>query len=227
MPAHAGSLQISPVIIDLQANQATTNLHLRNPSQAPLYGQIRVFRWDQASGEDTLTPTQDLAVSPPIMQIQAQGEQIVRLVRIDPKPTPSEQSYRVLVDEIPQNEEVSGNMIAIRLRYSVPIFIAASDDHPDTNPEESVRWRIQRRDNAWYLKAKNIGVKHAKVSTISLINAAGKEFPITSGLLGYALAGREREWRLELPPEANLNGALTIKTIINAQQFNFQTSVEN
>ncbi len=68
-------------MVDMSADANATGITLKNPGEKPLFGQVRVFRWDQASGEDTLTPTQDLVASPPLIQIGAHADQLVRLVR--------------------------------------------------------------------------------------------------------------------------------------------------
>lgn len=88
----AATLQISPVMVDMSADANATGITLKNPGEKPLFGQVRVFRWDQASGEDTLTPTQDLVASPPLIQIAAHADQLVRLVRTRAQPSAAEQA---------------------------------------------------------------------------------------------------------------------------------------
>jgi hypothetical protein len=43
--------------------------HLQNLGEAPVYGQVRVYLWEQKDGDDVLTPTQEVVASPPIIQI--------------------------------------------------------------------------------------------------------------------------------------------------------------
>ena len=120
---HAAVLQVSPVMVDFDANAMATGVTLRNPGDVPLYGQVRVFRWDQMAGEDQLANTDELIVSPPLIEIPAKGQQLVRLVRRTLQPIQTEQSYRLLIDEvaIPGEPKVPG--VTLRLRYSVPVFI--------------------------------------------------------------------------------------------------------
>ena len=79
--AHAASLQISPVMINLRAAQAATGISLQNAGDQPIYGQVRVFLWEKKNGDDVLTPTDELIASPPVMQIAAKSAQTIRLVR--------------------------------------------------------------------------------------------------------------------------------------------------
>ena len=54
---------------------------LRNPDAMPVYGQVRVYAWEQRGGDDVL-PTDEIQVSPPIIQVRPGGEQLVRLARV-------------------------------------------------------------------------------------------------------------------------------------------------
>ena len=97
-PAGAANLQISPVTITMRAEQSSAGITLQNLGDAPLFGQVRVFLWDQANGEEALTPTQELVASPPIVEIAANSRQTIRLVRTQAGPAPQERTYRVLID---------------------------------------------------------------------------------------------------------------------------------
>ncbi|MCG2597257.1 MAG: fimbria/pilus periplasmic chaperone, partial [Achromobacter sp.] len=101
VPARAATLQISPVLVDLPPQQSATGIMLRNPGITPIYGQVRVYAWDQAQGDDVLAPTEAIQASPPIIQVPPKGEQLVRLVRAGKDVAPLEQSYRLVIDEIP------------------------------------------------------------------------------------------------------------------------------
>lgn len=140
-PAHATSLQISPVRIDLPAGPGAAAITLRNASGAPIHAQVRVFRWTQADGADVLTPTDDAVASPPILRIAGNGEQMVRVVRpLDPvlrndastsAVPPTETAYRLLIDELPQREaQVDQSGVRVQLRYSVPVFAGTPADAP-------------------------------------------------------------------------------------------------
>ena len=83
--AHGANLQISPVSISFQPGQNAAGIQLQNNGDAPLYGQVRVYAWDQADGNDALTPTTALVASPPVIEIAPNSTQTVRLVRRDRK----------------------------------------------------------------------------------------------------------------------------------------------
>lgn len=212
-PAAAASLQISPVMINLRATQAATGISLQNDGDVAIYGQVRVFLWEQKGGDDVLTPTDELIASPPVMQIAPKSTQTIRLVRRSGvTDTGPERQYRVLIDEVPTTAEAREG-VAIKLQYSVPVFIAATA--PNVAPQ--LAWQFFKRDGAWYLRVTNSGSLHAQIGATTLTTPDGKQYDLSKGLLGYALAGRQREWRLALAPELKLDGALAIRANINTR----------
>jgi len=156
LDAQAASLQISPVSINLRANQAASGINLQNLGERPVYGQVRVFAWDQRNGEDVLTPTDELVASPPIIEVGAKGSQTIRLVRkggaaAGAAPGNPERTYRLLIDEIPREDEQASG-VAIRLQYSVPVFVAPVDEAAAPN----LAWSVLRKDNAWVLRVRTV-----------------------------------------------------------------------
>ncbi len=211
-PAYGASLQISPVLINLRPNQSAGSIVLQNLGERAIYGQVRVYAWEQRGGEDVLTPTDELVASPPIIEIAARTSQTIRLVRRGGASPGPERAYRLLIDEIPRNDEL-GNGVAIRLQYSVPVFVAPLDEAA----APALDWTVLRRDGAWMLQLKNSGSLHAQVGAATLVDGAGKEVELGKGLLGYALAGRTRAWRLALAPATALSGSVTIRADVNAR----------
>ena len=209
---HASSLQISPVMLELREGQGAAGITLRNPDDKPLYGQVRVFRWDQSIDDDSLTPTQELLASPPLIEIPAHGEQLIRLVRRATANPESEQTYRLLIDEIPPPDASTTSGVTIRLRYSVPVFVEPSGA-PAT---PIVSWHLRRDQKGWVLRAVNDGKRHAQISAVQLVNASGKAFVVEKGLLGYALSGRARQWHVELVADADLHAPLRVRATVNA-----------
>ncbi|MFG0233579.1 fimbria/pilus periplasmic chaperone, partial [Achromobacter sp. 413638] len=73
-PAGAATLQISPVMVDMAPQQGASGITLRNPDAMPVYGQVRVYAWEQRDGDDVLLPTDEIQVSPPIIQVPPRSE---------------------------------------------------------------------------------------------------------------------------------------------------------
>src|SRR5262245_24096746 len=91
--AEAASLRVSPVIIDLAAPTATSQISVFNDASKPINVQVRIFKWSQKNGNDVFEPADGVVVSPPITQLKPGGENMVRLVRTRKKPVSGEESY--------------------------------------------------------------------------------------------------------------------------------------
>ena len=62
--ASASGLQVSPVSLTLPATQNAEGLWLSNTGDAVVNAQVRAYRWTQEGGEDKLTPSRGLVISP-------------------------------------------------------------------------------------------------------------------------------------------------------------------
>jgi fimbrial chaperone protein len=212
VPAHAANLQISPVSIAFQPAQAAAGINLQNFGDAPLYGQVRVYAWDQKDGVDVLTPTADVVASPPIIEVAPGSTQTIRLVRRGGAEAGAERSYRILIDEIPRGDAGSG--VAIRLQYSVPVFVAPSA----AAAAPALAWSLARVNGDVVLRATNAGTLHAQVGATRVRTAGGQDIEVSKGLLGYALAGRTREWKLPQDKADALKGKMTVITTVNTRE---------
>lgn len=207
--ALGAALQISPVLVEIAPQQAASGIMLRNPGTTAIYGQVRIYRWEQTDGDDVLTATEEIQASPPIIQVPPGGEQLVRLVRTSKELAPLERGYRLVIDEIPDPATPGINGVVLRLRYSVPVFVAGAPP----SPEPELAWQATRAGDAWVLRLTNTGTRYAQVAALQVLNSAGKPVASIDGLVGYALAQRQREWRI--PAKQSAGGPVRIKALIN------------
>lgn len=219
LPVAAANLQISPVMINLRPGQGATGITLQNMGDATVYGQVRVYLWEQKDGDDVLSATQDVVASPPIIQIGPKSSQMIRLVRRSEQLPAGELYYRILIDEIPKDDSGPASGVDIRLRYSVPMFVLPADERGTP----VLAWAVFKKDGNWMLRVRNSGTQRAQIGALIISNAAGKQFDIAPGLFGYVLAGKVREWRLPTPGDADLNGTLGVKANINARPISAST----
>jgi fimbrial chaperone protein len=220
--AYGANLQISPVSISFQPGQNSAGIQLQNNGDTPLYGQVRVYAWDQRDGIDALTPTTQLVASPPIIEIAGKSAQTIRLVRRAGAPaTPggAEQTYRILIDELPRGDPQQAN-VAIRLQYSVPAFVLPSD----TQAAPQLEWSTFQRAGTWHLRARNTGALHAQIGATS-VTVGSRDVVLSKGLLGYALPGRTREWALPADVAGALPAPLAIATNVNAKPQSAKAAV--
>ncbi|QGZ66783.1 fimbrial biogenesis chaperone [Paraburkholderia acidisoli] len=219
--AQAATLQISPVTIEFSPGEVATGLTLRNPGETPVYGQVRVFRWSQANGDDVLTPATDVIASPPLIEIAPHADQLVRLVRTASAPPAGEESYRLLIDELPPPGSAAAEGVTIRLRYSVPVFVDAAN----TAARPVLAWHLVHAPNGWALRADNTGARRAQIAAVQLVDDLGQTHDVTKGLLGYALAGQGRQWHVNLPPSTK-PARLTVRATVNTQPLEAPVTID-
>lgn len=203
MTSFASGLQVSPIGLHLAASDQAQALWLTNTGSEVLHAQVRVFRWTQADGKDVLDASKDLVVSPPMVTIAPGDRQLVRVIRqVAPPSDGNEAAYRVVVDELPVGGADKGGLKFV-LRYSVPVFLAPAGD-PTVHATLSAT--VEATPDGTLLRVHNTGTGHAQVADVSQRDGAGKDTPLRSGLVGYALPGSTMSW--PMPSEARQAGAL-------------------
>lgn len=197
-PLPAAVLQLAPIPIEIKVPQTTAVLSLGNRTTKDVALQTRVFRWTQEQGEDRLTPTTDVVVSPPIATVPGGQTLLVRTVRVTKQPVTGEETYRVLVDELPpEKRRTKGQSLQILMRYSVPLFVTPEGAEP---AEPRLAWRLRRTaDGSLQLSATNPGQRRVRLSSLQL-RGGGDAAMLAPGaeLNGYVLAGRTMQWTLKL-----------------------------
>lgn len=209
----AASLQITPIRVDLPADAGAASLTLRNHGTTPIHAQVRVFRWTQKNNDDVLTPATEVVASPPIMRIEPQSDQMVRVVRPGAQKVESEMAYRLLIDELPAENQAARSGVRLQLRYSVPVFVAANDNVG----VPKVAFSLWREGDAWMLGAHNPGAHYAQITQVTLL-AGAASMPLSAGLLGYALGNSSRVWKLTLPDGFTLEPGTRLKVTLNGTE---------
>lgn len=212
-----GQLQTRQTGVDMPAGARAGRLVLANSGDAPVAAQIRVYIWTQENGEDRLEPSDDLLVSPPIVEIPAGGEQLIRLVRADATAPARELAYRVVVDELPDDDQTAENAVAVRMRFLIPAFVRASDPAPT-----DLHCRVD--DTA--LVCENHGGRAAQLGATGLLDAGGNTLQVSPGLMGYVLAGSSRRWPLPAEGLAKLETPRTMEVLLNGQSARIALRVE-
>ena len=134
----AASLEISPVMVNLAPGQTATTIEVTNRGGVSTAIQARLYLWTQAGDDDTLAPTQDIILSPPIFTVPAGASQTVRLLLRGGIVAEAERSYRLLLDEVPP-ANIENRQIDIALRVSLPVIVASASSGP-----RALQWRAER-----------------------------------------------------------------------------------
>ncbi|RUV68975.1 MAG: molecular chaperone [Mesorhizobium sp.] len=186
--SEAASLRVAPVVLDLRAPTAASTIRIWNDARRPINVQVRVLRWTQQNGEDTYQTTNDVVASPPITTLRPGGENLVRIVRTSKRPVDGEESYRLVVDELPDpSRRVAGTVVLV-VRHSIPVFFATTDA-----PGASPSWSVQQRRGGYLVTVRNRGSMRLKISNLAL-SSGGRAVARREGLVGYALGNSTAKW---------------------------------
>jgi fimbrial chaperone protein len=200
-PSSAGSLGVNPIFLEFGPGRTTATLEVTNRGGAATAVQIRLFAWSQQGDEDRLAATSDLLASPPLFDIKADEDQVVRLMLRRPADR-LERPYRLLLDEIPPAGQA--RQIVVALRVSIPVIVAGT---APARPE--LTWRAERgAGNQIILAARNAGQRHVRVNVLEA-TLPGARSPVTARAVGanpFVLPGAERRWRLDIPGGAPRGG---------------------
>ena len=196
--ATAGSIQINPIRIELSAAQPSATLTLRNNDPAgspPAILQVDSHRWTQADSQtDTLEPAAELKATPPLFTLPPGGEQIVRIgLPGGVRTSAVETSYRLIVQQVPQQAPSSSAGLQVLLRFSIPVFVLPAD----ASASGHIEWSLEHDGSALSLSARNSGSRHLRLDGLELRQTRdGGVLPLRF-TPRYVLPGALRSWRIE------------------------------
>ncbi|MEN5300383.1 fimbria/pilus periplasmic chaperone [Brucella sp. TWI559] len=196
----ATNLHVTPVGLSLTAPAGAGLVTIRNDGRVPINVQLRVFKWDQRGGEDVYLPTKEVVASPPMVKLAPGAQQSVRVVRIA-KAKSGQETYRLLVDELPTATNATRSGVRFLVRQSLPVFFN------DTSVSGAkVKWTASSNGRQLILSAQNTGADRLKVSQLLLKDHNGKGVARIDGLAGYVLGGRTKKWVFAIPAGLAVQG---------------------
>jgi fimbrial chaperone protein len=194
--ARAGGWDVNPIRVDLDAGSRTGAVTVHNAGTAMLRFQVSLARWTQnADGKDRYEPSRDLIYFPQMLGLAPDERRVIRVGTRQP-PGEQEQSYRLFIEEIPDPEAADrgGTAVAVRVRFGVPVFVAAAAPRVAT---ELVG--VEREAESVQLRIRNDGNRHVKIDRL-LLSRDGE--PLSEAPGWYVLAGAERSFAV--PVDASL-----------------------
>ena len=225
-PALAGTFSISPLRVELSASAQTGALTIRNQDAAPVVVQAETVLWQQSDGQDQLTPTRDVLVSPAVFTVPGNGSQLIRVALRVPADAQRELSYRVILTEVPQRASPDFTGLNVALRLSLPVFVA-----PVAVAKPLLEWSATRgADGTISLTARNAGNAHDRILTFSAAPSTGSASAMTQDVAAYLLPGQARTWTLDNKQNETASSTdwnrLRVKGTSEAGDFEVETSLE-
>ncbi|HEY6095638.1 MAG TPA: fimbria/pilus periplasmic chaperone [Gallionellaceae bacterium] len=193
--ARAGSLTVTPVIVNLDSRTLGAALTVRNEGNEARVIQTELLRWTQKNGADVYTPSHDILVNPPIATLQPGQTQTVRIGLKREVDNVQELAYRLYLTEVPPpSDHFTGMRIALRL--GVPVYVS-----PRSRSSTRLVWRAARTaSGALLLTLLNEGNRHLRMDSFRVMDpGSGQALGALRSAPFTLLAGQARRYSLPLP----------------------------
>lgn len=199
--ALAANFSINPLRVELDSRHQAEILMLHNDGTAPLRLQVETTRWSMdADGTWQTAPTDELIATPLLLEIAANGSAQLRVGTLA-QATDTERAYRLLINELPGDDDDAGGQVRLRVltRVSLPVFF----EPPGAKPEPRIA-------DARFLQGRlRIGLGNGgtrrmdpQTATVTLLDAAGRKLFRRDVNAAYVLAGARLPVELTVPAEA-------------------------
>lgn len=205
--ANASTFNISPIRAELSNSHRTEVLTLTNEEDSPVVVQVRVVRWSQKDGAELLDDTREILATPPVLQIPAMSQQIVRVALRRPPDAAQELTYRIIFEEVPQAAPTDFTGLRVALRLSIPIFVAPAQGKAMAEVAWASRWLA---NGQLELAATNNGSGHLQITDFEAL-FPGSLMPLRGVTSKYVLPGSRMSWTLTPPADAIRQGAIPIR----------------
>jgi fimbrial chaperone protein len=219
--AWAGVFSVSPMRIHIDPKNRAVAVTVTNEGDEELVMQADLYLWKQKpGGEEDLSLTEDVFLSPPIFKVPPKSRQVVRLATLRQPPTTQQLSYRIILREIVEARPAKeGMQVQIALAFSIPIFM--------TPPAAKHQLACEvQRVTASSVKAvcENTGNAFVLPRQFLLTGAlGGTAAKLDSG--GYILPGIKRSFEIKHTAPIPAGKAKLTATLDDASTQNFEISV--
>ncbi|MFW5431629.1 MAG: molecular chaperone [Methylophilaceae bacterium] len=188
--ATAGLFSVSPVRIYMAPKDRAIAVTITNDSDEELVMQADIYTWKQGpNGEEELTLSEDLFLSPPIIKLAGKARQVVRLAVLSPSKSNDELTYRMIIREIPVRKPATEDAeLEIALAFSMPVFIT-----PKTAKNNLICTAERSATDQVKATCENTGNAYAHPREFAIKNNAGETIA-TRESGGYILQGIKRSF---------------------------------
>ncbi|MFX5832648.1 Csu fimbrial biogenesis chaperone CsuC [Acinetobacter baumannii] len=195
---------IWPIYPKIEANEKATAVWLQNTGKTDAMVQIRVFKWNQDGLKDNYSEQSEIIPSPPVAKIKAGEKHMLRLTKSANLPDGKEQSYRLIVDELPirlsDGNEQDVSKVSFQMRYSIPLFAygkeigsGLTEESQKLNAKNALakpvlQWSVRNNQQGQpELYLKNNGQKFARLSALKT-SKTGNDISLGKAAFGYVLS---------------------------------------
>ena len=188
--AARSNFTVTPTEVNLSASATSALVTLRNASKLPLRFEVAVFSWSEDErGKMTLNPSADVTFFPKLVELAGGASRNIRIGINAGLARDVEQSFRLFIEELPDQSAPKGNAVALRTKVGIPVFVRPA------KPVRSAEIAGVSVENGKVLaRVRNTGNLHISVDTIAVKGTGGSAAPTftKAGPGWYVLPGATR-----------------------------------
>ena len=216
----AGSIQLTPVRINLSEGAKVAVLTVHNTGPEDSVMQVTLNKWTLEGQTDVYTQSQDLVITPVTFRLAPGAQQIVRIGLRGAPPSDREGTYRLLVEEVPEPQSPTITGARLVVRHDLPVFVA-----PLVAAKPGLDVALDCVRGGANLRVTNIGNVHALLRDVTLEEMPGKQLIGRADTFDYLLPTAQKNLQLAqvAPRTAGKNLLVTALT----DQGSFTSDVKN
>lgn len=210
--AWAGSIEVTPVRINLASQTRTAALTVRNTGTAESVLQVTLNSWNRNGPEYVYAQSQELVITPVTFRLAPGAEQIVRVGLRGAAPAAAEAAYRLLVEEVPPPPVPGFTGAILLVRHDLPVFVAptaaaSATMHVDVHCAAPVQ-----------LHMANTGNVHSQLRNVALTDPSGTQLASWDAF-DYLLPEAEKAWDLAQVAPAAIGKPFRVSVMTDQGSF--------
>ena len=158
--------------------------------KVPLRFEITLVSWSEDEhGKMTLNPSSDVTFFPKLVELAGGASRNIRIGINAGVARDVEQSFRLFVEELPDQSAPAANVVALRTRIGIPVFV-----RPTKPSRSAVIDGVSVEGGKVLTRVRNTGNLHISVDTVSVKGTGGSAAPTFTkeGPGWYVLPGATR-----------------------------------
>ena len=209
---------VTPTEVNLSASATSALVTLRNGSKLPLRFEVTVFSWSEDErGKMALNPSSDVTFFPKLVELAGGASRNIRVGINAGLARDVEQSFRLFIEELPDQSAPKANTVALRTKVGIPVFVRP------VKPVRSAAIEGVSVENGKVLaRLRNTGNLHISVDTISVKGTGGSGAPTFTkeGPGWYVLPGATRIFEVPMTAaECKSTSAVTVELLGHAKSL--------
>lgn len=167
--ATAANFTVTPTEVNLSPSATSALVTIRNGSKSPLRFEITLVTWSEDEhGKMTLNPSSDVTFFPKLVELPGGASRNIRIGINPGMARDVEQSFRLFVEELPDQSAPAANAVALRTKVGIPVFV-----RPAKPVRSAVIDAVSVENGKVLTRIRNTGNLHISVDNITVRGSGG------------------------------------------------------